>query len=210
MNFPFEAYVDKKKVEKLHVYTEGKSLIARVLPKRKWYKDFEEPVHISLFKTPASQYKDLEKQIEDMQYKETIMGEIPTLIRYKQSEISTDLQPGFLYDLLATGQKNGNRVFAGIGRLSTQEGKVPYNMTLDELKLLALDHLDLSPKEAQNIIAKIIPMYSRDKKGKPVIIAGFDFNKDPKKIFGTMVQDDGIVKSYPDDSKYIIREILKI
>ena len=209
----FEVYVDEKKVEE-DVYIEGKSFVAKVLPKRKWSKvfkgSFEGPINIFLFKTPISQYKGLEQQILDMEYKVTIMEELQTLIEYNQSKISTNLQPGFLYDLLATGQKDGNRVFAGIRRLSTQEGEIPKDMTLHELKLLALEYLDLSPKEAQNISAKIIPMYSWDKNGKPIIIAGFDFNKDQEKIFGTMVRDDGTVKFYPDDSKYIIRELLKI
>ena len=214
MNFPFEAYVDKKNVEKWHVYTDGKSLIARVLPNVKWTKPikkhFEEPVHLYLFATPLSQYKDLEKHIDDMEDKETVMGEMPTLKEYKQSKISTDLQPGFLYDLFATGQINGNRVFVGGGRLSTQEGKVPYNMTLDELKLFAIEDLDLSPKEAQNIRAKITPMTAWNGKGR-LIIAGFEFGqKESEWNYGTMVQHNGIVSHYHNDSKEELRKLLKV
>jgi len=214
MDFPFEVYVDKKKVEKLHVYTDGKSLIARVLPKVKWAepikKHIEEPVHLYLFTTPVSKYRDLEKHIENMQYKETIMGEMPTLKVYKQSEISTDLQPGFLYDLFAIGQREGNRVIAGGGRLSTQEGKVPYHMTLDELKLFAIEDLDLSPEEAQNIRAKIAPMTAWGEHGR-FIIAGFDFEqKEPGGNYGTMVQHNGVVSHYHGYSKKELRKALKV
>jgi hypothetical protein len=236
---PFEIYVDNKRIEENYVHTKGGVLVAKVSPKHKWNKifneQFEGKVNLFLFETDKFQYKNLEKMIrepilifEDLEgqtlvkqilgkqivkekYQVTKMGKIPTLKGYDTKEISTNLKPGFLYDLIAIKQPiGGDRVFAGMRRLSTQEGEVPKDMTLHELKLLACEYLDLSPEETQGLKAKIIIMNDLDKERNIRHYTGFDFNENPETPYGIYVRQDGVIKAYPDDSKFIIRELLKI
>ncbi len=231
---PFEIYVDNKKIEENYVHTNGGILTAKVSQKHKWTKIFNEKfegkINLFLFETNVFQYKNLEKlirepelnfvnfqnetlkkQIVEEEYRVTNMGKLSTLKEYDSKEISTNLKPGFLYDLIATKQpKGGDSVFAGIKRLSTQEGEIPKDMTLHELKLLALQYLDLSPEETQGLKAKIIIMNDLDKEINIRHYTGFDFNENPETPYGIYVRQDGVIKAYPDDSKFIIRELLKI
>jgi hypothetical protein len=211
MDTLFEAKIDDQEIEKWHVQTEGKNLVARVLPRDKWpesFEKFDESADLYLFAIPTDQYIDLEEQIQSMKDKEVVMGEIPTLIEYKKPEIITELKPDHLYDLFSMGQVNGDRKLAGGGRLQTQEGEVPYDMTFDELKFLAIDSLGLSQEDAQNVRAKIEPMTAWGNRGR-FIIAGFNFGeKKPKINYGLMVNHMGQVSCYHGIPKQEIREHL--
>ncbi len=250
MKFPFEAYINGKKVKEWFVYTDGESLVARVLPKVRWPRELkkeitevphpdsydshgpdmdltikldkpiiplEEPIHLHLFATPVSEYKDLEKQIHEMKNKSVNMGDLPTLRRYRQSEIREKLEKDFFYDLLAVGTYMEYRVVKGYGRLSTtQESKVPFRMTLDELKLLAIEDLELTREQAQKIKAKITPMadfgITSSGGGIRSIVAGFTFGKteDGRYNYGVMGYDNGQVSHYHGDSKEELRKALGV
>lgn len=237
MNNPFEAHIDGKPIEKWHTYTDGKILVARVLPKNQWpyelrkelteivHQDgpmsyverfdkpvpvLEEPIHLHLFVTPAADYRDLESHIDSMKDLKVKMGGIPTLRVYNQPEITAQLEHGFFYDLISTGIYRGGRILIGGGRLSTEKGEIPFDMTLDELKLLALEDLGLSPEQAQNIEAQIAPMTAWNRHGR-LIIAGFGFGESkPGWNYGLMANHLGGVDHYHGYSTEQIREYLHV
>jgi hypothetical protein len=210
MNIPFRAYIDEQELERLHLYTDGRVLTAEVTPRSEWTEAVRggivEPVHLYLFRTPASNYIALEQEIRAMTDQETAMGDIPTLEEYKKDRISTDLQRESLYDIFSVGQGPlENRFITGGGRISTQEDLVPPNLTLDELKLLALEDLNLTPDDAKNAIARIIPLTAWGDRGR-LIIAGFNFRDD----YGVMVDHHGGVSHYHNRSKEETREALGV
>lgn len=184
MKDPFEAYVDGKKIEKWFVHTDGNNLVARVLPKNEWPDELtklksvlEEPIYLHLFSTPISEYNSEQLKVPLIRNKKVNMGYFPTLIQYGQSEVKQELKKGFLYDLLLIGTYNGNRGIFTSGRLSTEKGKVPMLATLEELKLLAIEYLEMTPTQAQNIKARIESTIWTLNNGMKVNNAVFNFGK---------------------------------
>lgn len=216
VEIPFEAYIDNKIIEKWHQYVEGKNLSAQVLSKNKLSEDFQkhENIEISLFEVPYSSDLDFDglekKQIDGMRGKEVDMADFPSMKVYRKPKFSVELKKDSVYDIISTGKnvEDGRRVIVGGGRLLTKKvDSVPYPITLEEMKFLALEDLDLSRESVKGIKATIEPMTAWGMSGR-FIIAGFEFEKDDKSgnDKGIMVQHNGLVTHYHGyDTETIIK-----
>ncbi|MFQ6120183.1 MAG: hypothetical protein ACE5KE_09890 [Methanosarcinales archaeon] len=214
---PFNAYIDNRIVEAWHQYVEGRKLSAQVLPQEKWPEKLldyvEGDITLSLFVIPYNKNLDIDglenEQIGKMKGETVDMGEFPNLRFYKQNYFKIGLEKGQVYDVLATGKskKTGNRQIFGGGRLLTKKvEKIPYPITLEEMKFLAIEDLGLTPEQAKGIKAKITPMTGWGNRRR-FIIAGFDFGEMKAGWnAGVMVQHNGYVSHYHG---YSTEELLK-
>jgi len=137
---------------------------------------FKKPVTVYIFCTPVKKYIDIEAEIEMYELrKEVDMGEFSSLcVEPTQDRIKVTLEKDCLYDVFGFS----GSVFAGGGRISTSQGKVPFAITFEEMKLFALRNLGVTLKEAKGVKAKVISMNAWGLKGR-LIIAGFCL--DPEK-----------------------------
>ena len=170
--------IDGKPLEKWHTQVSGKVLRIEPFPLAKVRYAFtreisvtedrdkrlalirqmdllREPLTIYVFCIPLKQYIDVEKEIHALEGKEVDMGEFPSLhIANMSQTITLNLEADHFYDVFGfSGQ-----ILIGGGRVSTGQGEVPFAITLEEMKLLALKDLGVTLEEAKGIKAKIIPM----------------------------------------------------
>ena len=171
-----------------------------------------EPVHLYILATPIQTYKDLETEIQELKGKSIILGNIPTLLEQRTSPIQTELKRGFFYDILGIGSLgilNGERGIVNGGRISTEKIDIPRMLTLDELKIVAIEYLELSMEEAKKVSATIEPMTAWSNDGR-FIIAGLNFGQKDEQTYGLMVNHASGVDTYNGRSKQKIREFLQV
>jgi hypothetical protein len=132
----------------------------------------KEPMTIYVFRIPINRYTNLEKEIREFKDKEVDMGEFHSLLigRELNAVITVNLEKNFFYDIFVFS----GLVFLGGGRLSTGSKKegIPYEITFEEMKFLALKKTGVDFEEAKGVKAKIIPMTAWGERGR-YIIAGF-------------------------------------
>lgn len=167
----FELFVDGRKVsgeQGRHNYPNGNLLSAYVLPERKG-------IDLALFATPITDYVGAFKHPDYREGAVVDMGSIPTLVASRRTRVEETLKPDHLYDIAimwtadrdveakTPSQKSthkGYRYLATGDRIYTGEGKVPTEVTLDELKFLIAEMLDFTPEELRGIEATIYPTFA--------------------------------------------------
>lgn len=208
--YPFEAYVDGESIEEFFVYTEAETLSARALSDEKWSGGLSgetDSIYLNLFRTPISEYKCIGKKLDRMNGREVTMGEIETLEEYEEEEISADLEDRCFYSLIATGKSKERRKIIGGGRLSTEKvNEVPHSLTLDELKFVAIEDLDLSLDEAKDVKAQIESM-GTNCSGRCVCV-GFILGLEAGEKYGIMTNHRGEVSRYHNHSNEEIKKVL--
>lgn len=213
---PFETYIDGQALGDYNttpclLNTPPGKLTAKILPKseRDPEEYLEEPFYLHLSETPISDYRDLEQHIDEMDGKEIPFSEFSRLTEYGKQEISAELKSGFFYDLFAFGQQNGKGIVVGNRRLWVQDGDIPYDLTLDSMRLIALESLGLTPKETKGLSAKITPMMSwgeRNGRTGRMFWAGFYFGKDDEECnVDVSVNDLGEVSHHPYSAEEVVK-----
>jgi len=157
--FPFEASIDGQIFDRWETYALGQKLEVRILPRNEWpdvlRQGLSDPIHIHLFETSANRYKPLSEELEQMTGNNVMLGDIPTLRAHKHERYALDLKPGNFYDVLSIASCDGDIVLAAAGGFSTQQVQTPELLTLDQLKLVAIEYLGLTMEQARAIKATI-------------------------------------------------------
>ncbi len=182
------------------------------------------PIHLYLFDMPNTTsftHTDLEQQIASLEGREISLGDLPTLHTVHETEITTKLEKGHLYDLLAIGTNfRGQRCIAGLGRIVVPTnplrraqsqlydlfGSAGYRPgrnivtvpTFDALKALALENMDISPEEARTIQATVHPMTAWGNGLRRYVCAVLDFEKE-RRTYSVSMDHMGNVQYHKRD-----------
>lgn len=162
------------------------------------------PFSAHLFETPLADYRPAEREVPT--YMERFdfhmdMGEFPHLRGHAQPRLRVDMSPGNIYDVLAVGRGVEDQVFAVAVRVVAAEEPRPFyatGLTLEELKLLALDYLDLRPEQARGTKVRVRPLLAGEAGSAFQKMAGFDIPDGEKRCYRLAVGINGVVDPDPE------------